>query len=351
MPNYTKRNVTEILDSRDGLIKIKLDDGSRAYNIIQNSGDVEVGDDVIVNTTAIDLALGTGGWHFVLWNLKKSDLSIKSKGHIMKLRYSALQLESGVAEEFDNYPKENSLKGAYVIAAPLHSQIAPIVTLLKNKKPNLRIAVAISDSAALPLAISDLMHTLKEKNLVDTTITFGHAYGGDIEAINIFTALLSARNVAKADVIIVSMGPGIVGTSTEFGFTGIDVGYHLDTAKSLGAKTIGILRSSSADPRERHQGISHHSMTTFSKATHLSHILGLIDNDENYSKIMDDQIKNSTIASSHEIIKVHKVGILKMMEDIDLNVTSMGRKANEDELFFEAAAAGAQIVLNDLENV
>lgn len=40
-----------------------------------------------------------------------------------------------------------------------------------------------------------------------------------------------------------------------------------------------------------------------------------------------------------------------MMEDIDLNVTSMGRKANEDELFFEAAAAGAQIVLNDLENV
>ena len=54
MPNYKKVHVTEILDSRDGLIKIKLDDGSRAYNIIQNSGDVEVGDDVIVNTTAID---------------------------------------------------------------------------------------------------------------------------------------------------------------------------------------------------------------------------------------------------------------------------------------------------------
>ena len=63
------------------------------------------------------------------------------------------------------------------------------------------------------------------------------------------------------------MGPGIVGTGTQFGYSGIDVAYHLDSAKSLEAKTYGVLRASSADPRERHQGISHHSITTFSKAT------------------------------------------------------------------------------------
>lgn len=349
MANYAKHSVKEILETREGLTKIRLDDDSRAYNITGNCGDVEVGDEVIVNTTAVDLSLGTGGWHFVLWNLKNDTLSTKASGHIMKLRYSALQFESGVAEEFDDYVKENNIADTPVIAAPLFSHLAPIATLIKNRSPDLKIAVVISDSAALPLAIADLMVQMKEKNLVDTSITFGHAYGGDIEAINIFTALLSAKHIAKADVIIVTMGPGIVGTGTEFGYSGIDVAYHLDSAFALGAKTYGVLRASSADPRERHRGISHHSITTFSKATHERHTLGLIDNDENLTKIMRNQLTKADIYSSHNVVELPSIGIVDMMEEISLNVISMGRTARQDELFFESAGASAQLVLIDLE--
>lgn len=348
MANYSKHKVTEILETRPDLIKIRLDDGSRAYNIIQNCGEVAVGDEVIVNTSAVDLNLGTGGWHFVLWNLKYDNLSTKASGHIMKLRYSALQFESGVAEEFDNYTKENNINGSLVIATPLFSQVAPIVTQLKDSKPNLKIAVLVSDSASLPLAIADLLIELKNKNLIDSTVTFGHAFGGDIEAINIYTALLSARHIAKADIIIVTMGPGIVGTNTEFGFTGIDVAYHLDVAKSLGATTIGVLRASSADLRDRHRAISHHSLTTFSKATHEKHTLGLIQ-DHELSKQMLDQVTNRDIDKKHELVMTNTCKIVDKMENIGLNVSSMGRTAREDELFFESAAASSQIALTILE--
>ena len=350
MANYSKHKVASIIENREGLTKIRLSDGSRAYNIIQNCGEVAIGDEVIVNTTAVDLNLGTGGWHFVLWNLKYDSLSTKSSGHIMKLRYSALQFESGVAEEFNGYTTQDNISGCSVIAAPLFSQVAPIATFIKNKNSKLKIALAISDSASLPLAISDLMIRLKELDLVDTSITFGQAYGGDIEAINIFTALLSARHIANADIVIVTMGPGIVGTGTQFGYSGIDVAYHLDSAKSLEAKTYGVLRASSADPRERHQGISHHSITTFSKATHEKHNLGLIDNDEKYTKIMRDQLEKARIYSSHNVVEVQSIGIIKMMQDIQLEVSSMGRPADQDELFFESACASAQLAIAALEN-
>ena len=42
---------------------------SAAYVLTQLTGAVAVGDRVVVNTTAVELGLGTGGWHVVHWNL------------------------------------------------------------------------------------------------------------------------------------------------------------------------------------------------------------------------------------------------------------------------------------------
>ena len=47
----------------------------------------------------------------------------------------------------------------------------------------------MTDGAALPLALSDLVATLRDRDLVDTTITCGHAFGGDHEAVSVFSAL------------------------------------------------------------------------------------------------------------------------------------------------------------------
>ena len=65
---------------------------------------VEPGDDVVVNTTAVGLGLGTGGWHFVHWNLAVDRWDEPGPGHIMKLRYSSLQVDTGAAEEHHPEP-------------------------------------------------------------------------------------------------------------------------------------------------------------------------------------------------------------------------------------------------------
>ncbi len=348
MTQYRTQRVVDILHESRDIIKVRLDDESRAYCFPQLNGRVEVGNDVVINTTAIDLNLGTGGWHFIAWNLAHTNVSAPGAGHIMKLRYTPLQIDTGVAEEFDDWDHtKTSLENMPVIVAPLHSHIPAITSFLKNQSDQLRIAVIISDGASLPLALSDTMHQLKDMGDVTSTITYGHAFGGDIEAINIYTALLSARHRAQADVTIVSMGPGIVGTNTQFGFTGIDVAHQLDAAQTLGGQTFGVLRASQADPRERHRGISHHSITTFSIATQRKHSLALI-NDHELTPMMQSQVKESGIDERHSVINLPSIGIVELMDDRGLNVSSMGRAAHEDPLFFESAAAAAQLALTHI---
>lgn len=345
MAKYRTQRVVDIIESTTDLIKVRLDDDSRAYAFPQLNGLVAVGDDVVINTTAVDLELGTGGWHFILWNESRSSVETPRGGHIMKLRYTPLQLDTGVAEEFEDWDHTKiSLEQMPVIAAPLHSHIPAITTLLTKANADIKIAVLISDGASLPVAMSDTLRQLKELGHINSTISFGHAFGGDIESINVYTALLAAKHKVGADLAIVSMGPGIVGTNSQYGFTGIEVAHHLDVAGRLGGQTFGVLRASSADPRDRHQAISHHSITTYSSATERPHSLGLVS-DHELSPRMKEQIVESRIDILHDVIEVESVGIVDAMSKVGLNISSMGRSASEDELFFESAAASAQLVV------
>ena len=66
--------VQSVLSERVGLQRVEVDLGTgpeRAYVLTQLTGTVSHGDRVVVNTTAVDLGLGTGGWHFVHWNLER----------------------------------------------------------------------------------------------------------------------------------------------------------------------------------------------------------------------------------------------------------------------------------------
>ena len=95
MTTFSTLVVSEVMSERPGLQRVQLDDGSRAYNLTQLNGMVNVGDEVVVNTTAVDLGLGTGGWHVVHWNLANRSLDLPGPGHIMKLRYTSLQTNTG----------------------------------------------------------------------------------------------------------------------------------------------------------------------------------------------------------------------------------------------------------------
>ena len=313
MPSYRTQTVAEILQERRGLQRVRLDDDSRAYVLTQLIGTVAVGDRVIVNTTAVDLALGTGGWHVVHWNLERDSWSEPGGGHIMKLRYTSLQVDTGVAEEHAP-PTVNALDGTPVVACALHSQIAAVAVAFRETAPGRRLVYVMTDGGALPIALSDLVDDLRSKELLASTVTAGHAFGGDREAVNVHSALLVAKE-AGADAIVAGIGPGVVGTGTKYGHTGLDVVAIVDATAALRGLPVLAVRYSDADGRERHQGPSHHTMTAVELAA------------------------RQLIVPSPDDVDVPDMAVL--LERHGVHVTTMGRTPIEDPEFFRwAGAAG-----------
>ena len=127
MPSFRSATVTEILVERDGLQRVATDAG-RAYVLTDLVGPVAAGDRVVLNTTAVDLGLGTGGWHVVHWNLARDAWERPGPGHIMKLRYTSLQHDAGAAEE-DHPDLPSAVPGLPVVACSLHSQVAVVAAV------------------------------------------------------------------------------------------------------------------------------------------------------------------------------------------------------------------------------
>ena len=254
MPSFRTGTVTSLLSERSGLQRVEVD-GEKAYVLTRLIGTVAVGDEVVVNTTAVELGLGTGGWHVVHWNLSRREWSDKGDGHVMKLRYTSLQADTGVAEEES---EGRPLDGRPVVACALHSQVGVVARAVHAMAPDLRITYVMTDSAALPLALSDLVHDLR----LDETITSGQAFGGDKEAVNLWSAL----SLAEGDVVIAGPGPGVVGTGTRLGASTLEVAHIVDATAALGGTAIVAARHSDADARERHRGRSHHTTTALELA-------------------------------------------------------------------------------------
>jgi hypothetical protein len=326
VPSFRSATVTEVLRERPGLQRVATDEG-RAYVLTQLTGPVAVGDRVVLNTTAVELGLGTGGWHVVHWNLSRDAWSEAGPGHIMKLRYTSLQADTGAAEEL--HPDlPNDLGGMPVVVCGLHSQVAPVAVAVLAAAPTARLAYVMTDGAALPLALSDLVADMVAGGVLAATVTAGHAFGGDLEAVSVPSALALARHVLAADVTIVAMGPGVVGTGTPLGTTSVEVAAVLDAAAALGGTPVAALRMSSGDARARHQGVSHHSRTAL--ALTRSRVLVAAPEPD----VLTDP--------RHDVRVVEPPPIAELLDDAGLRVTTMGRGPAEDPLFFAAAgAAGA----------
>jgi hypothetical protein len=259
VPAFTTAVVTVITSERPGLQRVELNNGRRAYVLTQLIGPVAAGDRVVVNTTAVDLGLGSGGWDVVHWNLARDSWSAPGAGHIMKLRYTSLQVDTGAEVEAGA-----DLAGKPVVACDLHSQLAPVAAAFAEAAPGRQLSYVMTDSAALPLALSDLVADLVDTGVLAETITCGQAFGGGREAVNLHSALL----VAAGDAIVVAPGPGVVGTGSRFGFSGLEVAGVVDAVTRLGGLPIVAVRWSGADGRERHHGQSHHTTTALDLASH-----------------------------------------------------------------------------------
>jgi hypothetical protein len=145
VPAYRSGLVVALREERAGLQKVDVDiDGTRAraYVLTQLTGPVAPGDRVVLNTTAVDLDLGTGGWHFVHWNLERGAWVEPGPGHIMKLRYTSLQADVGSTEEHLDPAAgaRTDAGGLPVVATPLHSQLPAVAVGVRAVRPDARIA-------------------------------------------------------------------------------------------------------------------------------------------------------------------------------------------------------------------
>lgn len=346
MPSFRTGVVVRLLEERSGLQRVEVDLGDgpeRAYGLTQLTGPVAVGDRVVVNTTAVELGLGTGGWHVVHWNLEREAWSERGPGHVIKARYTSLQADVGSTEEHAEALAEvETVDGMPVVAAGLHSQLPAVAVAFQEAAPEARLAYVMTDGAGLPLAMSDLVAALRERKLLHATVTCGHAFGGDHETVSVFSALAVARHLAGADAAVVAMGPGVVGTGTRLGFSGLEVGTVLDAVAALGGVPIACLRASFADPRERHRGLSHHSATALRLACRSRVTIPLPRvGGEKEARLRAD-LAAAGLAARHEVVELDPPDVLGLFARHGLEVQSMGRPAADDPVLFACgAAAGA----------
>lgn len=318
---------------------------ARAYNYTGLTGNAAIGDRVYLNTTAVELGLGSGGYHFVIANLERVPAPAAGPGHIMKLRYTPYQVkvlsseeEAGpFREEVENF---TSLQGTPVIVGTLHSQLAPAVAgchLAAGRR--IRVVYLMTDGAALPIALSRVVKQLKRQGLLAGTVTAGHAFGGDLEAVNIYSGLAVAFAALKADVIIVAMGPGIVGTGTRWGTTALEQGEILNAVQVLGGRGIALPRISFADPRPRHRGLSHHTATALGRVALVPALVALPRLPEAEGQLVEQQLVESAISLRHQVVVRDGAPALDYLREAGYKLSSMGRTSDDDPYFFEAAGA------------
>lgn len=238
-----------------------------------------VGDTVLLNVSALARGLGTGGYALVVAPGTLPADPPPGPGHLVKARYTPLQaMVLGVDDQesphHDVLRDADDLDGLPVVVADLHSALPAVVAGIRfadalsstgGDRAPLRVAYVMTDGGALPAWFSMAVAGLRDAGWIASCLTAGQAFGGDLEAVTVHTALLAAKHVVGADVVVVVQGPGNLGTGTRWGFSGVAAGEALNAASVLGGRPVASLRVSGADPRERHLGISHHSLTAYGR--------------------------------------------------------------------------------------
>lgn len=345
MPSFRTGLVTSVVSERPGFQRVEVD-GEPAYVLVDLTGPVAEGDRVVVNTTAVELGLGTGGSHVVHWNLERAGWRRPGAGNLLKLRYTSVQADVGAWTEQDQGPVAGrddvpvlpDLSGLVVVVATLHSLLAPVTAAVgaqtKGAKgaKGAKVAWVMDDTAALPCALSDLATALRAAGLVHLTVSCGQAFGGDREAVSVPDGLVAAA-AAGADLAVVAPGPGLAGTASSVGFGAVAAAGHADAAAALGASTALAVRASRHDPRARHRGVSHHTATVLALAAR-THVVPVPEGPvgRELAQLLGD-------VAPHEVVPVPTPDLRAVVGGEPLAVRSMGRPLAGDDLALGAAAA------------
>jgi hypothetical protein len=347
---WREGTVTAIGRSWDGAVELRARvgdvEGVRALAYPALVGAPEVGDRVLLNVSALAKGLGTGGYAFVvaLPDRLPADPPTET-GHLVKARYTPLQaMVMGVDEQESAHhavlAEADDLDGLVVVVADLHSAVPAVLAGLRTVRPDARAVYVMTDGGALPMWFSRTVAGLRSAGWLASTVTVGQAYGGELEAVTLHTGLLAARHVARADVVVVAQGPGNLGTGTRWGFSGVAAGEAVNAVAALSGRAVASLRVSDADPRERHRGISHHSLTAYARVAlaPADVVVPVLD-----GAFGDDLRRQAAdLARRHRLVEAPVDGLREALEACPVGLSSMGRGLDEDTAYFLAAAAAGR---------
>jgi Protein of unknown function (DUF3866) len=302
-------------------------------------GEMREGDEVVVNTGALDLELGSGGFDVVHVNLTRGLRGDGGEGdaHVMKLNYTSLQ--------HPVEPVEGSSRGARVpvLVLPLHGHLAPAAWAVARAAPGLRVGYVQTAGGALPGSLSRDVNQLRERGLLAGHVTAAPAYGGEHEAMSTVGALDAASSLGW-DAVLVGPGPGIIGSNTEFGHGGMAALESAHAALSLRRPTILSPRLSSSDPRERHLHLSHHTFTV------LELLLAEVDVAVPEVDLPGAaEAKRYLTEATGDRHHLHAVSVdLDAYASAGLPTRTMGRDLQDDPLFFSAPLAAGTLLARSL---
>lgn len=286
-------------------------------------GTSEVGDEVVVNVEAVDLKLGSGGRDVVVVNLTRGlDGNADGSRHVMKLNYSPLQFGVDPVEPAD---LEGPI-GRPVAVFQLHGHLAPVVWAATRERPGLKVGYVQTGGGALPGAYSNDVAELRERGLLFDHLTAAPSYGGEGEAMTTIGALHAGLTDRGWDCAVVGPGPGIIGSGTALGHGGMIALDSAHAALALGCSTVLVARASSGDPRERHQGISHHTRSA------LKLLLAPVTVGLSRATELPPEMEG------HRWVRAEPN--LDDYAESGLSRRTMGRDLTEDPVFFEQALAG-----------
>jgi hypothetical protein len=302
-----------------------------------------LGDRVLLNVAALERGLGTGGYALVIAVLDAAGRATaqppQPSGHLVKARYLPLQAMVAGADE------QGSAHHELLAEADSIDQM-PVMLAVEYDRPGTRVVYVMSDQGALPLAFSRSVAELRDSGLLAGTVTVGQAFGGDLEAVTLHSGLLAARLALDAELVVVTQGPGNLGTGTRWGFSGVNAGEAINAAAVLGGRPVGTLRISGADPRERHRGVSHHSLTAYGRVALRQADIAVPDLAGDGSPAMVELASTVTTGvqqlSRHRLVTVDLIGLRTVLAASPIRLSSMGRGLDEDPAYFLAAAAAGR---------
>ena len=320
---------------------VDLGDGpERAYVLTQLTGPVAVGDRVVVNTTAVELGLGTGGWHVVHWNLARDGWSDAGP----RPRHQAALHEPAGRRRQCRGARERSPTSTTSTAcrswSPRCTASSPAVAVAFKHvaRPAVGSRYVMTDGAALPIALSDLVcASCATADLIDATVTCGHAFGGDHEAVSVPSAPRGRppprrrRRRRRRRWARASSGPAPGSASPASRSARCSTPPSPSAVRPIAALRVVVRRPRAAPP-----GVSHHTITTLRLACRDRVDRRRARGRAGRSKpaLLRD-LGDAGIDARHDLVMVEPPDVLPLLGPDGLDIVSMGRPAATDAIMFQ----------------